>query len=166
MRDIERIPKILAQLETIWKADPDLRLGQLIMNLAKPSTPCPDVFYLEDDTLLERIAAFDQRRPSEKDDRKHPPWQRYPDLIRIPLGDLTLDLVLQFIRVAQEDDPQRIFSPRNMLEWVSAPVHDANWFRQQEDRVEKLDQLLLELKDQGVLETAEIGYRLRPDVSV
>ncbi|MEO1712627.1 MAG: hypothetical protein AAFU60_04755 [Bacteroidota bacterium] len=163
MRDIERIPEILAKLEEIWKTDPDLRLGQLIMILARPSTPCPDVFYLEDDTLLERLASFGQRRSDGDDGRKRPAWERYPDLIRIPLEDLTLDLVLQFIRVAQEDDPQRIFSPRNMMEWVGAPVHDTYWLNQQKDRVEKLDQLLRELKVRKVLKVEVLGYRLNPE---
>lgn len=33
MRDPERIPKILNEIEKIWQQYPDLRLGQLILNL-------------------------------------------------------------------------------------------------------------------------------------
>ena len=31
MRDIKRIPKILEELEQIWKENPDYRLGQLLV---------------------------------------------------------------------------------------------------------------------------------------
>jgi hypothetical protein len=33
MRNPERIPKILNEIEKIWQQYPDLRLGQLILNL-------------------------------------------------------------------------------------------------------------------------------------
>lgn len=33
MRDPERIPKILNEIEKIWQQYPDLRLGQLVLNL-------------------------------------------------------------------------------------------------------------------------------------
>ncbi|MEM1221109.1 MAG: hypothetical protein AAGH79_19465 [Bacteroidota bacterium] len=87
-------------------------------------------------------------------------------ILRIKTEELTLDLVLQFLRMAQEDDPQRIISPRNMMEWVGAPVHDANWFRQQTPRVKQLDRLLHTLHERGVLEITEIGYRVKPYHSI
>lgn len=33
MRNPDRIPKILNEIEKIWQRHPDLRLGQLILNL-------------------------------------------------------------------------------------------------------------------------------------
>lgn len=50
MRNPERIPEVLKALEAYWRTLPDCRLGQLLVNL----TPEPqDIFYLEDDALLE-----------------------------------------------------------------------------------------------------------------
>lgn len=48
MRDIKRIPKILKRLEKLWKEHPDLRLGQLILNVHRD--PC--LYYMEDDQLM------------------------------------------------------------------------------------------------------------------
>ncbi len=52
MRDPERIDAMLLALREIWTADPDLRLGQLIIIGTKPITPCPEVFYVDDEKLL------------------------------------------------------------------------------------------------------------------
>jgi len=47
MRDPQRIDRILRKLQKIWKANPDWRLGQLVVNLTKEADP----FYVEDDQL-------------------------------------------------------------------------------------------------------------------
>ena len=52
MRDPKRIPIVLGEVELFWKQNPDLRLGQLLSILLKPNE---DIFYIEDDVLLERI---------------------------------------------------------------------------------------------------------------
>lgn len=46
VRDPKRIPRVLALIESIWKANPDLRLGQLIENGAGE-----DMYFLEDEEL-------------------------------------------------------------------------------------------------------------------
>lgn len=52
MRDIKRIDKILLALKKYWIDNPDLRLGQIIVNI----TQCGhDPFYLEDETLLKHL---------------------------------------------------------------------------------------------------------------
>ncbi len=58
MRDPARIPKVAKLLEDVWKKNPDLRLGQLIIAITKPSMPCPDVFYMEDDEMIDRLNKF------------------------------------------------------------------------------------------------------------
>ena len=61
MRDPKRIDTILKKIEEIWKEQPDLRLGQLIVNLIKVKHPgliAGEVFYFEDDWLMECIEAF------------------------------------------------------------------------------------------------------------
>jgi hypothetical protein len=52
MRDPARIPDMLARLEKLWKERPDLRLGQLILNVAHAGE---DLYYLEDEALLARL---------------------------------------------------------------------------------------------------------------
>ena len=53
MRDKNRIPKILKQLQVIWEQNPDLRLGQLITNLI--NTRDTDVYYMEDIYLINAL---------------------------------------------------------------------------------------------------------------
>ena len=45
MRDIDRIPDILRQIEHVWKHVPDLRLGQLLLNVLQD----PQLYYVEDE---------------------------------------------------------------------------------------------------------------------
>lgn len=58
-RDPERIPEILAALETRWREVPDQRFGQLLVNLVRrelgpdPVTEANSLFALEDRKLLE-----------------------------------------------------------------------------------------------------------------
>jgi len=48
MRNPERIPKVLRELQKIWEKYPDWRLGQLIYNI-----PGLDPFFIEDYDLIE-----------------------------------------------------------------------------------------------------------------
>lgn len=51
MRDINRIDLILDRLKTLWKKYPDLRLGQLILNVLQD----PVLYYVEDEELIEAL---------------------------------------------------------------------------------------------------------------
>jgi len=51
MRDPERIDVVLEEIAMYWKENPDLRLGQIIVNMNNNQDP----FYMEDDALLERL---------------------------------------------------------------------------------------------------------------
>ena len=62
MRDPERIDAVLSELRAIWKRDPDLRLGQLIVNAVRPSEPCPAIFYVEDEELVAGLQHFAARQ--------------------------------------------------------------------------------------------------------
>lgn len=58
MRDPARIAGMLKALEKVWRKDPDLRLGQIIVNAIvyiRPSFECPAAFYIEDDEMLKGI---------------------------------------------------------------------------------------------------------------
>lgn len=52
VRNPDRIPEILKELEQFWKQVPDWRLGQVISNLSYEMTGNNDPFYTEDDKLL------------------------------------------------------------------------------------------------------------------
>jgi len=54
MRDPKRIKQILKEVETRWKNSPDMRFGQLLINLGI----CEDdirLWNLEDDTVLKYL---------------------------------------------------------------------------------------------------------------
>jgi len=54
MRDPNRIDEVLGALREYWVAHPDMRLGQILVNLIGAKFAA-DIFYVEDDTLLERF---------------------------------------------------------------------------------------------------------------
>lgn len=59
MRDASRIDPLLHLLGEVWKQNPDLRLGQLIVAAVQPKTPVPEIFYIEDEEIatgLERLS--------------------------------------------------------------------------------------------------------------
>ncbi len=53
MRDLERIPLVLHEIEKIWRLHPDWRLGQLICNLASWIDASQYIVWdVEDDALV------------------------------------------------------------------------------------------------------------------
>jgi len=54
MRDPKRIPKMLNELKGIWSTFPDLRLGQLLVNVTERSS----LYYIEDDELMKKIRQY------------------------------------------------------------------------------------------------------------
>jgi len=54
MRDKNRIPIILKRLEKLWLENPDLRLGQLILNKFSFPRDAP-LYYIEDEDLIENL---------------------------------------------------------------------------------------------------------------
>ena len=55
MRNPERIPKIIKELEEFWKQNSDWRLGQVISNLNYEIMGNNDPFFIEDEKLLELL---------------------------------------------------------------------------------------------------------------
>lgn len=45
---VKEIKRLCRALKTIWLQSPELRLGQLIVNVANLAEPCPGVFYKSD----------------------------------------------------------------------------------------------------------------------
>jgi uncharacterized protein YihD (DUF1040 family) len=62
MRDPERIPEIITLLHAAWTAYPDLRLGQLISNIANTRDP----FYVEDDMMILGLQKLFENKLNEK----------------------------------------------------------------------------------------------------
>lgn len=56
MRDPKRIVPLLAMLGEYWIDNPDLRLGQIIVNMSLQDGKAM-TFHMEDDVLLERLKA-------------------------------------------------------------------------------------------------------------
>ncbi|QDU23389.1 hypothetical protein [Urbifossiella limnaea] len=57
MRDPARIDRMLDLLRDYWFRYPDMRLAQLVVGLVRPSEPCPQVFYAEDDRVEAALLA-------------------------------------------------------------------------------------------------------------
>lgn len=58
MRDPARIDDVLAAVRAAWAESADLRLGQLIVNAVRSTNPCPEVFYAEDEALIQGLKSF------------------------------------------------------------------------------------------------------------
>lgn len=56
MRDPDRIPSVLAEIEQLWQRHPDWRLGQLICNLASwADHDATSPYDIEDDALVAEV---------------------------------------------------------------------------------------------------------------
>lgn len=161
MRDKKRIPKMLNQLEQIWNENPDLRLGQLIAIATRPKNPCPEIFYIEDEEILEGIKSIGQKNGSSNKEKRRPYWEVYPEIIRISLDELDLGLLRQFIHVAREENPNEVLTPRSIMKLVGAPIDDLSWLNKQTGRIKKLEFILKQLEDNGEIEPVEIGYKMK-----
>lgn len=66
MRDLERIERIILKINNIWLANPDWRLGQLIVNIMSKQSESgllmrpteSEIFNIEDDKFEKRIDKF------------------------------------------------------------------------------------------------------------
>ena len=68
MRDPNRIPKVTKALEDLWKNFPDWRFMQLICNIQKVYGS--DMFYVEDEQLIEFINEMIYAPVAEKEKRR------------------------------------------------------------------------------------------------
>ncbi|MHA2279772.1 MAG: hypothetical protein ACXAC5_02595 [Promethearchaeota archaeon] len=51
-RHLDRIPKVLKEIEELWRKVPDLRLGQFLENCSGSELK---LYYMEDDVLLKKL---------------------------------------------------------------------------------------------------------------
>lgn len=54
MRDVTRIDKILSGIKEVWTTVPDLRLGQLLLNVLQD----PALYYVEDEQLVSYLKKY------------------------------------------------------------------------------------------------------------
>ena len=55
MRDPNRIPVVLEELEEYWRKNPDLRLTQLMWNLFSDGMSTAGFYNLEEDAVLQTL---------------------------------------------------------------------------------------------------------------
>lgn len=161
MRDKKRIPKILKELEQIWKNNPDLRLGQLIMIATRPKNICPEVFYIEDEIILKGIKSIGKKVKDSVEKKSLHNWELYPEIIRIKVEDVTYELVKKFLDSIRKEKPNQILTAKSMMKLVGAPVEDSGWLEKQKNRIERLDSLLIEFEKNDEIERTEIGFKIK-----
>ena len=61
MRDPKRIAIVLERLRVAWEKHPDVRLGQLLVSAIPYAM---ELFYIEDDNLIEKIETLAKRAVS------------------------------------------------------------------------------------------------------
>ncbi|CAM3956142.1 DUF1040 family protein [Ectopseudomonas alcaliphila] len=62
MRDPERIDDMLDLIREVWQSNPDLRLGQLIVNAARMHEPATEkIFHIEDGSLAKGLMRYLER---------------------------------------------------------------------------------------------------------
>ena len=59
MRDTARIKKVLDILNRIWKQNPDLRLGQILIGAAQGKGYNSDIFYVEDEDMMQALLHYE-----------------------------------------------------------------------------------------------------------
>lgn len=59
---------VLDRVYKVWLKNPELRLGQLMITALNPIGSCPAIFYTEDETVADKIEAFE----AKKSDKKRP----------------------------------------------------------------------------------------------
>lgn len=61
MRDINRIKPTIDKLEGLWLSNPNIRLGQLIMNIISLEDPNSKLFYIEDNEFLKKFHEIEKQ---------------------------------------------------------------------------------------------------------
>ena len=152
MRDKNRIPKILNELERIWKANPDFRLGQLIVVGTKPKESCPEVFNIEDEKLLEGLLNFENKTDLKTQEPKIiPDWEKFPNVSRINHKELSTELISELISALKKSDKRIVITPINLMKLNGAPVSDQTWLLSQKPRIKVLKKILNGLEESGIL---------------
>ena len=127
-------------------------MGQLIVVGTKPKEPCPEVFYIEDEDLLDGLLKFDNRSELGTEESKTvPDWKKFSNVSRIDPRELTIELLEKLIIELKNSNKKIVITPINLMKLNGAPVSDQTWLLNQKPRIKKLKELLIELKENGML---------------
>lgn len=160
MRDSKRIPKVLKELEQIWKANPDYRLGQLLVVAVRPTSPAPQIFNIEDEDLMLGLKAFAKKESISSTNEAKLYWERYPNVSKIDPKQIKLELVESFVNVLKEENNQIIITPRNLIKLNGTPIDNSSWIDKQTERIEKLKFLLTEIEKKRMIIEIQKGYKI------
>ncbi|WP_075590153.1 hypothetical protein [Labilibacter marinus] len=158
MRDINRIPEILKELERVWRDNPDFRLGQLVTVAARPSDPHPTTFHIEDDKILEGLKSFGKQKTN--DETFEPLWIKHSAIGKVDPETLTDNNIKDLVIELYHRNEQTILTPESILGLIGAPISDKNWMNDQKTRMNKLKQLLVKLESEELLKPVQVGYEI------
>lgn len=119
MRDINRIPDFLKNLEVVWKQYPDMRFGQLIVNCLGV-----DPFYISDNEAKEKIHQFGKIKEIKIDGMKIFDKQIVQKMIQIDNIDFNITDVLNTIEEVWETIPNSTSFALKDYEATSTDVLD------------------------------------------
>lgn len=159
MRDINRIPEILKELERVWRDNPDFRLGQLITIVARPTDPHPTTFHIEDDKMLQGLKSFRERKTDH--DTSEPIWIRHCAIGTTDPASLTDNNLKDLLLELRDRMEQIILTPESILGIIGAPIWDKEWMRNQKPRLNKLKELLANLESEELLKPVQVGYEIK-----
>jgi len=158
LRDINRIPEIIEELEKVWRDNPDFRLGQLITVVSRPSDPHPTTFYIEDDKILEGLKSFGEQKPN--DETSEPLWIKFSTIGKADPETLTANILKDLLIELYDRNEQLLLTPESILGVIGAPISDKNWMNNQKTRLNKIKQLLTLLESEGLLKPVQVGYKI------
>ena len=158
MRNPNRIPEILKELEKIWIANPDFRLGQIITVATRPSSHHPETFNIEDDRILIGLKSIGKVQPLL--DKSIPYWEKYPEICRLDIEDITVELIEEYVQILVTDNYEGIITPIKLMELNGAPITDKNWMKGHQMRIVKLREVLQKINDKNLIKEVEIGYEI------
>lgn len=77
MCDPDRFDRVIEKLWAVWKTQPDMRLGQLLVNVIRPSQPCPQIFGVEDAIVESKLDKYpDPNAPGTRTTKSHSDYRR------------------------------------------------------------------------------------------
>ena len=158
MRDVNRIPEILKELERVWKDKPDFRLGQLITVATRPSTPHPTTFYIEDDKILEGLKSFGEQK--DNNETSEPIWIKHSVIGKTDTESLSVQHLRDLVLELNKRNEQIILTPESVLGIIGAPISDKGWMKNQKTRLNKIEQILTVLESEDILKPVQVGYEI------
>ena len=139
METLDRIPVIIDALQKLWLNNPDLRLGQLLINIIESKDPCSELYHLEDTALLIRLLTA-----GITDENTHEETDYGPYIGRERLDDDEFDCVIEKAVKAMGEEVRELMEARR-AKGLPDPEYDLSPARQDEV-VAKLEEEMSKLR--------------------